>query len=112
MREMLTKNTPALIPKIQIAKAIPLGMFLTWPGRSGTERFRFQTRSYYFGGKGSFGTGETPFAITTAELLWVVTSVFNPIAPTSIPSARAIAPSLRDMEVPPRAGLRTETLYP
>ena len=112
MNEILTKHTPALIPKIQIARAIPLGMSLTWPGPIGNRIVPFSDQLCYCGGLGNFGTGETPLAITTADLLWVVTKVFNPIAPTRMPKARTTAPSLRDMEVPPRAGIRTETLYP
>src|SRR5215470_7927573 len=51
------------------------------------------------------GTGETPLATATADLLFAVTRVLSPIAPTSMPRARATAPSLRDMEVPPRTGI-------
>ena len=50
--------------------------------------------AYLDGGRG--GTGAKPLAITTALLAAIM--VFNPIAPTSMPRARATAPSLRDME--------------
>jgi hypothetical protein len=64
-----------------------------------------------FFGHGFFvGTGSGPFAVKTA-LDPADKTDFNPIAPTRIAMARAIAPSLLDI-VPPWNSERTETLYP
>ena len=78
---------------------------LAWPAWN--PKKLDSSRPAYFGVVGAGvggGAGENPFAITTAPLLCAAIMVFNPIAPTSMPRARATAPNLRDMEVPPRAG--------